>query len=91
MNPLNNIMRIGSGSSEVLNVCDAKTNDVWAKLVQLHEFFELLPPNFRAGGPFHLKKAPTVKYFFLHAQQKNYSEHMWPNRSARSKQISAAP
>ena len=65
MNPLNYIMRIGSGSSEVLNVCDVKTNDVWANLVQLHEFFELLPPNFRAGGPFHLKKGPTVKYFFL--------------------------
>jgi hypothetical protein len=30
------------------------------KLVQLHEFIELLPPNFRAGGPFHLKKGLIV-------------------------------
>jgi hypothetical protein len=40
------------------------------KLVQLHEFIELLPPNFRAGGPFHLKKGLIVKYVFLKAQQK---------------------
>ena len=65
MNPPSNIMRIGSGSSEVPNVYDVKTNDVWANLVKLHEFFELVPPTFRAGGPFHLKKGPTVKYFFL--------------------------
>ncbi len=71
MNPPNNIMRIGSGSSEVLNVCDVKNNDVWANLVQLHEFFELLPPNFRARGPFHSKKSPTVKYFFRQAPKKN--------------------
>ena len=74
MSPTNNIMRIGSGSSEVLNVCDVKNNDVWANLVQLHEFFELLPPNFRAHGPFHSKKGPTVKYFFRQAPKKNFTE-----------------
>jgi hypothetical protein len=71
MNPPNSIMRIGSDSSEVLNVCEVKNNDVWANLVQLHEFFDLLRPNFRAGGSFHLKNGPAVKYLFLQAPKKN--------------------
>ena len=74
MNPPNSIMRIGSDSSEVLNVCEVKNNDVWANLVQLHEFFDLLRPNFRAGGTFHLKNGPAVKYFFLQAPKKNFTE-----------------